>query len=678
MITQQITPRHLQRLACLYVRQSTLQQVFENTESTARQYALRERALALGWDAERIIVIDQDLGHSGASAADRAGFQHLVAEVGLGKVGLVLGLEVSRLARSSSDWHHLLEICALTGTLILDEDGLYDPATFNDRLLLGLKGTMSEAELYVLRARLQGGILSKARRAALKLHLPIGFCYTEDERIVFDPDRQVQDTIRLLFHMFHQTGSAFATVRLFHQEQVAFPHRVRAGPHQGEVVWGDLQHHDVLRILHNPCYAGAYAFGRTRTFKTADGKIHIEHLPREQWQVIVRDAHVGYITWEEYEAHLAQLAANSQAYTPQRLNPPREGPALLQGLVICGRCGERMTVRYHQRGGQRIVPDYLCQRDGIAHGRAPCQRIPGRDLDAAVADVLLEVVTPQMVELTLAIQDELVARADEAARLRQLQVERAQYEADLAQRRYLRVDPDNRLVADVLEAEWNAKLRALDQAREVAEQQRQQDQTRVSAAEQERMRKLPQSFARFWKDSSRAARERKRLVRLLIEDVTLRKEEQISAQIRFKGGATRTLSIPLPPPFQQSRLTPPDTLVAMDRLLNDYTDAEVAEQLNAQGYRTFAGLPFQATHVSQLRRKHGLKDRYSRLRAAGMLSAEELAARLGVTAQTIWHWYHRGWIGGACYNDRGTCLFAPPATVPPGSRRRRNHTPNTP
>jgi DNA invertase Pin-like site-specific DNA recombinase len=678
MITQQITPRHLQRLACLYVRQSTLQQVFENTESTARQYALRERALALGWDADRIVVIDQDLGHSGASGADRAGFQHLVAEVGLGKVGLVLGLEVSRLARSSSDWHHLLEICALTGTLILDEDGLYDPATFNDRLLLGLKGTMSEAELYVLRARLQGGILSKARRAALKLHLPIGFCYTEDEHIVLDPDREVQDTIRLLFRTFHQTGSAFATVRAFHQEQVAFPHRVRTGPHQGELLWGDLQHHDVLRILHNPCYAGAYAFGRSRTFKTADGKIHIEFLPREQWQVIVRDAHIGYITWEEYEAHLAQLAANSQAYTPQRLNPPREGPALLQGLMICGRCGERMTVRYHQRGGQRIVPDYLCQRDGIAHGRAPCQRISGRDLDAAVAELLQEVVTPQMVELTLAIQDELVAQADEAARLRQLQVERAQYEADLAQRRYLRVDPDNRLVADVLEAEWNAKLRALDEAREVAEQHRQQDQARLSVAEQERMRELPQSFARFWKDSSRADRERKRLVRLLIEDVTLCKEEQISAQIRFKGGATRTLTIPLPPPFKQSRLTPPDTLAAMDRLLDDYTDAEVAEQLNAQGYRTFAGLPFQATHVSQLRRKHGLKDRFSRLRAAGMLSAEELAARLGVTPQTIWRWYRRGWITGACYNDRGTRLFAPPATVPLGSRRRRNHTPNTP
>jgi DNA invertase Pin-like site-specific DNA recombinase len=678
MMSQQLTTRHLHRLACLYVRQSTLQQVFENTESTARQYALRERAVALGWPSERIMVIDQDLGHSGASAADRVGFQRLVAEVGLGKVGLVLGLEVSRLARSSSDWHRLLEICALTGTLILDEDGLYDPATFNDRLLLGLKGTMSEAELYVLRARLQGGILSKARRAALKLHLPIGFCYTEDDRIILDPDRQVQDTLRFLFHTFQRTASASATVRAFRRDRVPFPRRVRNGPHQGELAWGDLQHHDVLRILHNPCYAGAFVFGRTRTSKTVEGRIRITSVPREQWQVVVRDAHVGYISWEAYEMHLSQLAANSQAYTPQRLRPPREGPALLQGLVLCGRCGERMTVRYHQRGGRRIVPDYLCQRVGIARGEPPCQRVPGRDLERAIANVLVEVVTPETIALTLAVQDELVARAAEAVRLRQLQVERAQYEAELAQRRYLRVDPENRLVADVLETEWNAKLRALAAARDAAEQQHHQDQARLSATERETMLALPQELTRFWHDPRTTDRERKRVVRLLIEDVTVQKTDHILAQIRLKGGATRTLTVPLPPPFTQSRLTPPDTLTAIDRWLDTSTDAEVAAQLNAQGYRTFAGLPFQATHVSQLRRAHGLKDRLTRLREAGMRTAAEVAAHLGVSEQTVWRWYRRGWITGARSNDRSTCVFVPPETVPPRSRHRRDATLNRP
>jgi DNA invertase Pin-like site-specific DNA recombinase len=464
---QHVTAHHLTRLACLYVRQSTLQQVVENTESTSRQYALRERARALGWADERIVLIDQDLGHSGASTVDRLGFQRLVAEVGLGQVGLVLGLEVSRLARNSSDWHHLLEICALTHTLILDEEGLYDPSTFNDRLLLGLKGTMSEAELFVLRARLQGGILNKARRGALKLALPIGLCYTESDTIVLDPNVQVQTTIREVFHRFEHTGSAFTTVRHFHQEHLLFPRRVRCGPHQGEIVWGEIEHHDVLRVLHHPAYAGAYVFGRTRSTKTADGKVHIADVPRSEWFALVKHAHVGYITWEDYERNEAQLALNSQAYAPQRFSPPREGPALLQGLIICGKCGERMTVRYHQRGGQRIVPDYLCQHKSIEQGERPCQRIPGSGLDRAIGVLLVERVTPEALALTIAVQEEMVSRAAEAQRLRHLQVERAQYEADLAQRRYLKVDPDNRLVATVLEAEWNTKLRELEEARAI-------------------------------------------------------------------------------------------------------------------------------------------------------------------------------------------------------------------
>jgi DNA invertase Pin-like site-specific DNA recombinase len=674
MMSQRITTRHLHRLACLYVRQSPRQPVCENTESTARQYALRERAVALGWPPERIMVTDQDSGHSGASAADRAGFQRLVAEVGLGKVGLVLGLEVSRLARSSSDWHRLLEICALAGPLILDEDGLHGPTTFNDRLLPGLKGTMSEADLYVLRARLQGGILNKARRAALKLHLPVGFCYAEDDRIILDPDRQVQDTLRLLFRTFQRTGSASATVRAFRRDRVPFPRRVRRGPHHGALVWGDPQHHDVLRLLHNPCYAGAFVFGRTRTSKTVDGKTPIAPLPRAEWQVVVREAHVGYTPWGVHGRQLAQLAANSQAYTPPRRRPPREGPALLRGLVPCGRGGERMTARYHQRGGQRIVPDYLRPRAGIARGEPPWQRVPGRDLDRAIANLLVEVVTPEAVALTLAVQDELAARAAEAARLRQLQVERAQYGAVLAQRRYLRVAPENRLVADVLEAEWNAKLRALAEARDAAEQHQHQDQARLSAAERETMMELPRDVTRFWRGPRTAERERQRVVRLLIEDVTVQKADHILAQIRFKGGATRALTIPLPPPFTQSRLTPPDTLAAIDQLLDTSTDAEVAAQLNAHGYRTCTGLPFQALHVPQLRRAHGLKGRLTRLRDAGTRTAAGVAARLGVGEPPIWRWYHRGWITGARYDDRGTCVVVPPETVPPRSRRRRLRT----
>src|SRR6266576_2197447 len=292
---QKITARHLSRQAMLYVRQSTLHQVLENTESTARQYGLRERALALGWGHERIVVIDQDLGQSGASAVDRAGFQRLVAEVGLGHVGLVMGLEVSRLARSSLDWHHLLEICAMTGTLILDEDGLYDPATFNDRLLLGMKGTMSEAELHVLRARLRGGILNKAQRAALKLQLPVGLVYAEDETVRLTPDVQVQQAFQVLFATFKQTASAWATVKYFGEQELLFPRRVRTGPHAGEIHWAPLTHNTVLRVLRNPRYAGAFCYGRTHTSKRQDGSLHIETVPQEEWPFLFRDAHAGYI-----------------------------------------------------------------------------------------------------------------------------------------------------------------------------------------------------------------------------------------------------------------------------------------------------------------------------------------------------------------------------------------------
>src|SRR6266699_39803 len=368
----------------------------------------------------------------------------------------------------------------------------------------------------------------------------------------------------------------------------------------------------------------------------------------------------GTFAFEDDERNEAQLAVNSQASAPQRFSPPREGPALLQGLIICAKCGERMTVRYHQRGGQRIVPDYLCAHKSIQRGENPCQRIPGSGLDRAIGALLVERVTPEVVALTITVQDEMVSRAAEAQRLRHLQVERAHYEADLAQRRYLKVDPDNRLVATVLEAEWNTKLRELEEARALEEQYNRSDQHQVSTQERAEIEEVPERFRQFWHDPKTTVRERKRAVRLVIEDVTVHKSDQIVAHICFKGGATQTITVALPPPFAQSRLTTPETLAAIDRLLEEYTDAEVAEQLNKLGYRSFDGLLFQSIHVYQLRRHHNIPDRYARLRAQGMLTAEELAIHYGVSAQVIWRRYHQGRIAGVRYNDRGSCLFSPP------------------
>jgi DNA invertase Pin-like site-specific DNA recombinase len=462
---QKVTASHLKRSAYLYVRQSTMRQVFENTESTDRQYALRQRANALGWPSDRVVVIDSDLGQSGASAIDRAGFQRLVAEVGMGRGGIVLGLEVSRLARNSTDWHRLLEICALTDTLILDEDGLYDPAHFNDRLLLGLKGTMSEAELHMLRARLRGGILNKARRGELRCRLPVGLIYDARGCLVFDPDQQVQESVRLLFQTFARTGTLRGTIKYFRQQGLLFPNRVAAGPQKGQLAWVPLSLGRACSALHNPWYAGAYAFGRGRFRKRPDGRVRHERLPQDQWQVLIRDTHPGYISWQEYESNAQRLRASAKAIGFERnAGPPREGPALLQGRIVCGLCGSRMNVHYNIRRNAIMMTNYVCVGRGRLFGDPLCQSILGTGIDAAVGKLLVEAITPMALDLALAVQQEITARLDEADRLRRRQVERAQYEADCARHRYMQVDPAHRLVADSLEADWNAKLRALAEA----------------------------------------------------------------------------------------------------------------------------------------------------------------------------------------------------------------------
>lgn len=389
-----VSADHLRRGAYLYIRQSSLKQVVNNTESTQRQYALRGRAVALGWREEQITVIDTDQGRSGASTDGRDGFAALTSAVSLGLAGIVLGLEVSRLARNNADWHRLLEICALTCTLILDEDGLYDPRTFNDRLVLGMKGTMSEAELHLLGARLRGGQLSKARRGELKQGLPIGYLYDPCDRVVFDPDSQIRGALERLFATFARTGSARAVVTGFARDRMLFPAMIRKGPRTGEIHWEPLKHWRVLSILHNPCYAGAFCYGRRQVTHTPGGKTGQRLLPRGQWDTLIEDHHPGYISFAQWEANTEALAANAQSRGEDRkTGPAREGPALLQGLVICARCGRRMTVGYRQYRDQ-LFPDYRCMTSAIQDGARVCQRIPGHKIDQAVETLLLGRLTP--------------------------------------------------------------------------------------------------------------------------------------------------------------------------------------------------------------------------------------------------------------------------------------------
>ena len=668
---QKITASHLRRDAYLYVRQSTVRQVFENTESTRRQYALRERAVALGWPIERVIVIDSDLGQSGASTADREGFQKLVGEVGMGQAGIVLGLEVSRLARNSTDWHRLLEICALTDTLILDEDGIYSPGDFNDRLLLGLKGTMSEAELHVLRARLRGGILNQARRGVLKLPLPVGLVYDPADNVTLDPDSQVQHSMTYLFETFERTNSATATVRQFRAQGLRFPRRPRAGAQKGQLLWEPLRHWRVLHVLRNPRYAGAFFYGRTRTHKRPGERIKYEALPREEWTVLLPDAHPGYISWEQFERNLAQLRANAQAHgSERRKSPPREGPALLQGLAVCGICGLRMTVAYHTRKG-RQWPEYRCQREGIETATAKCQSIPGWGIDEAIGSLLVETVTPMTLEVALQVQTELEARASEADALRSQSVERARHEVDLARRRFMEAEPGNRLVVDVLEAEWNEKLRALHDAQEELECRRTEDHQRIDEERRKQVLALASDFPRLWNDPRTPQRERKRMVRLLIEDVTLTKGAEINVGIRFRGGATQSLTVPRAQPAWQQRQTAPEVIAEIDALLDHHTAGQVAALLNERGRVSGWAKPFTTRIVKRLQREHGLKTRYDRLRAAGMLTDVELAAKLGIKTRTVPRWARNGLLRALAYNDKNECLYEDPGDDPPVKQQGR-------
>jgi len=644
---QKVRASHLSRKAYLYIRQSTIHQVLHNTESTDRQYGLRRRALALGWQDEDIITIDCDTGQSGASAADREGFQQLVTEVGLGRAGIVLGLEVSRLARNSSDWHRLLEICAFSGTLILDEDGLYDPAHFNDRLLLGLKGTMSEAELHVLTARLQGGLLNKARRGELKMALPVGLAYDQLNRVTLDPDAAVRETLETFFRLFRQLGSAHAVVNHFRSHQLQFPRRYRFAARRGELVWGPLAHSRALNTLHNPRYAGAFVFGRTKSRKASGGGQYSKQMPQEEWAAVIPGAHAGYIDWEEYQGNQKILAAGKLAWgADRRGRPPGEGPALLQGLAVCGRCGRRMGVRYTYRNGQ-LFPVYSCMRRSIDFGEPVCQNIVGWSIDDAIASLLLEQLTSEAVELAMAVRDEVQKRFEEVDRLRYRHVERAAYEADVARERFMAVDARNRLVAQQLEADWNERLRRLEEVQAEYEAGKEKDRDALDGKCREKMRALTDDFPAVWNDAATSPQQRKRMARLLLEDVTMtRQEDRIIMQVRFRGGATRTLNIPAPLTAWRKRQTSKETIDMIDCLLEDHTEGEVAEILTSQGLKSPMGSQFCQIMVAKICRTYKVKTHFERLRARGLLTQEEMAVELGVSGSTVQEWRRCGLLRG--------------------------------
>jgi DNA invertase Pin-like site-specific DNA recombinase len=658
LTNQKVKASHLSRNAYLYIRQSTLRQVYENSESTKRQYALKQQAISLGWSLERIITIDSDLGQSGSTSIERSGFQELVAEVGMGHAGIVIGLEVSRLSRSSSDWSRLLEICAITDTLIMDEDGIYDTNDFNDRLLLGLKGTISEAELHFLQARMRGGLLNKAKRGELKVSLPIGFAYNDQDQVILDPDQQVQQAIHLFFQTFKRVGSASGLVKEYNKQGLKFPVRLRRGLKKGELLWVQMLHSTALRILHNPRYAGVYFYGGRQVQRTVNGKKEVI-MPREQWHTFMKDAHPGYITFEQFEHNLNILRENSQVRSSDRLkSPPREGPALLQGIVVCGICGKKMTLRYKSYHS-RLAPIYQCQGYAIEHGEKLCQSICGRVVDEEISGILIEMVTPLALEVALLVQEELNSRRKDVEKFYLQHVERARYEVEFAKRRYLRVDPDNRLVASELEAQWNLKLTELEKAQEMYENQCKIAYDSISDEVKSDILKIAEDFPRLWNDKNVTDRERKRMVRLLIEDVTLLQEDDISIYIRFKGGTTKSIKIPRPFPSWKIWQTEKDVIKEIDYLTNYYTSTEIAEILNKKGVKSGAGKVFNARIVNRLIHDYGLKNRYERLLSKGLLTLKEKCQELNVSINAVRLMRERGEIIYYKATERDEYLYEP-------------------
>jgi DNA invertase Pin-like site-specific DNA recombinase len=654
LTAHKIQPDHLDRQAFIYVRQSTLAQVLENTGSTARQYDLVQRALDLGWPREHIVTIDQDQGHSGASATDRDGFQFLVAEVGLGRAGAVFSLEASRLARSCSDWYRLIEICALTDTLVVDEEGIYDPGQYNDRLLLGFKGTMSEAELHWLRSRLLGGKLEKARQGELRFRLPAGFVYDATHQVILDPDEQVQQAVRLVFDLFDELGSALAVVKHFDTHQLLFPTRFWGGIRDGELVWRSLRHARVLSMLHNPTYAGAYVYGRTKTrTQSLPGeapriKGRTRQVKREDWPIVLPDAFPAYITWDQFLHNRQRLDDNRTFRPEEHRGAPREGAALLQGIVLCGLCGRRMSVRYSRNGS---IPCYTCNELHSQFGRKTCQSVTGDGVDAAVADTFLEAMQPAQLEISMAALEHIEARAQQIDRQWQLRIERAQYEADLARRRFFAVDPDNRLVARNLERDWNEKLAQVEDLEREYTTLPKPTAHLASPEERQRILALAQDLPAVWHASTTTHVERKQLLRFLIKDVTLTKQETtIHIGIRWQTEALTELDTLRPKPSPEIRRTDPAVVDRIRELAPNHTDCQISEHLNHQKFIPGMGGVFSKSKVQWIRHAYNIPTGCpqapgacpSGQRADGRYSARAAAELLNITVSTIADWCKSG------------------------------------
>lgn len=651
--SEKVRPWHRERLAVVYVRQSTVQQVLDHQESTRLQYGLRARAQELGWAEDRVIVIDDDLGKSGATAEGRVGFQRLVSEVSLDHVGIILGIEMSRLARSCKDWHQLLELCALFRTLIADLDGIYDPVQYNDRLLLGLKGTMSEAELHILKQRMYQGRLSKARRGELSLPLPIGYVQRPSGEVALDPDEQVQHVVKLIFRKFEELGTLNAVLRYLVKHEIQLGIRVRETLGKGELEWHRPNRMTLQNLLKNPIYAGAYAYGRRQVDPRhkQPGRPHTGRTVTavEDWFVLLKDRLPAYITWEQYEANLARLQANRAR--ADEMGAVRQGPSLLTGLLVCAKCGGRMTVRY---SGTASRHTYVCNRLGTDYGEEFCQSIAGPPLDAFIRGQVLEALEPAALDLSLEAASHLERERDDLAKHWQQRLERAGYEAERAGRQYQLVEPENRLVARQLEREWEEKLAARQRLEEEYHRFERNQPRLLSAVEREAIRGLASNIPALWTAPTTTDAERKEIIRQVVERIVVEAQgtsERVRVIVEWAGGSRTEREMVRPVGRLEQLSYYPQLRERLSVLAGEgLSPKEIAERLNAEGYRPPKRREkFGRQGVRDLLDRLGLSPRQSRpQRLAELGEAEwwlpELAREIGMPSVTLHNWIGRGWV----------------------------------
>ena len=642
-----IQETHTNKPAYIYIRQSTMGQVRHHQESTERQYALKNKALEIGWSQSKIKILDKDLGQSGAQSMTREDFKILVADVSMRKVGAVFALEASRLARSCTDWHRLLELCALTDTLIIDEDGCYDPSEFNDQLLLGLKGTMSQAELHFIRARLQGGKLNKARKGDLRFPLPIGYCHDDEGKIIIDPDQEVRGAVAMVFQVFRERGSAYGVVQHFALQGIKFPKRAYGGAWNGKLIWGRLGHGRVLTILRNPSYAGVYVYGRYQHIKeiSPDGKIFTKTIkvPMDDWRVMIREHHEAYVNWDEFCKNQTMLEKNQTNNEAMPLSgPAREGLALLHGLLICSKCGRRISVRYKGNGG--IYPTYECnwrRKEGLI--TTACLSVRCDILDNVITERALAVIEPMQIDIAIKAMEELEKRNESFSNQWKMRIERAEYEAQLAQRRYEEVDPSNRLVAATLEKRWNDALVNIEQIKEEYDKTRQEDPVIVTQENRERILALAKDLPRLWKAPTTEAKDRKRILRLIIKDITVEKKhghKEIILHIRWHGGACEDISITLPLNISDRLRYPKEVVEAVRAMAREMSDNDIANALNNKGLHSAKGKAFNPSIIKWIRYKHMISA--PDLKRPNEMTVKEVSEKFQVSQYVVYYWLERG------------------------------------